>query len=58
MYNKIELQTKYNLIHEKEWIGGDTVTDICMLYQMSRKIFHSQSVIRTTNKFDYICNWF
>jgi hypothetical protein len=56
MYNKIELQTKYNLIHEKEWIGEDTVTDICMLYQMSRKIFDLSSIIRTTNKFDYICN--
>ncbi|HEU5172720.1 MAG TPA: helix-turn-helix domain-containing protein [Nitrososphaeraceae archaeon] len=33
----MELQTKYNLFHEKEWIG-DTVTDICIRYQISRKI--------------------
>ena len=26
---KIELQTKYNLLQEKEWTG-DTVTDICI----------------------------
>src|SRR5574342_923208 len=35
---KIELQTKFNLIHEKEWTG-DTVTDICARYQISRKSY-------------------
>ena len=36
---KIELQTKFNLIHEKE-LTGDTVTDICIRYQISRKIYY------------------
>src|SRR5574342_207769 len=36
---KIELQTKFNLIHEKEWTG-DTVTDICARYQISRKSYY------------------
>ena len=38
---KIELQTKFNLIHEKELIAvGDTVTDICARYQISRKSYY------------------
>ena len=36
---KIELQTKFNLIHEKEWTG-DSVTDICARYQVSRKSYY------------------
>ena len=36
---KIELQTKFNLIHEKEWTG-DTVTDICARYQVSTKTYY------------------
>ena len=36
---KIELQTKFNLIHEKEWTGGDTVTDICTRYNISTKTY-------------------
>ena len=28
----IESITKFNLIHEKEWIGGDTVSNICKRY--------------------------
>jgi len=31
------LKTRFNLIHEKEWTAGDTVTDICDRYQISRK---------------------
>ena len=37
---KIELQTKFNLIHEKEWTAGDTVTDICIRYHISRKTYY------------------
>ena len=36
---KIELQTKFNLIHEKD-LTGDTVTDICARYQVSRKSYY------------------
>ena len=36
---KIELQTKYNLIHEKEW-NGDSITDICIRYQISTKTYY------------------
>ena len=36
---KIELQTKFNLIHEKEWTG-DTIIDICNRYQISRKSYY------------------
>src|SRR5574339_964759 len=36
---KIELQTKFNLIHEKEWTAGDTVTDICTRYNISTKTY-------------------
>lgn len=36
---KIELQTKFNLIHEKEWTG-DSVIDICNRYQISRKVYY------------------
>ena len=34
--SKIDLQTKFNLVHEKD-STGDTVTDICIRYQISRK---------------------
>jgi hypothetical protein len=37
---KIELQTKFNLIHEKEWAAGDTVTDICARYKISRNSYY------------------
>jgi Homeodomain-like domain-containing protein len=37
---KIELQTKFNLIHEKESTGGDTVTDICARYNTSTKTYY------------------
>ncbi|MGE3858584.1 MAG: helix-turn-helix domain-containing protein [Nitrososphaeraceae archaeon] len=33
----MDLQTKFNLIHEKD-STGDTVTAICIRYQISRKI--------------------
>ena len=33
------MQTKFNLIHEKE-LTGDTVTDICIRYQISRKTYY------------------
>src|SRR5574342_360887 len=36
---KIELQTKFNLIHEKEWTG-DSVTDICARYHISTKTYY------------------
>ncbi|HET9805603.1 MAG TPA: hypothetical protein VFP49_01710 [Nitrososphaeraceae archaeon] len=42
MYNKIELQTKFNLIHEKESTGGDTVTDICAI--LANKNSHTNSL--------------
>jgi len=32
----IEIRTKFNLIHEKEWIG-DTISNICKRYGVSRK---------------------
>ena len=37
---KIELQTKFNLIHEKEWTAGDTVIDICARYNTSTKTYY------------------
>ena len=36
---EIKLQRKFNLIHEKEWTG-DTVTNICNRYQISRKSYY------------------
>ena len=38
--SKIELQTKFNLIHEKEWTAGDTVIDICARYNTSTKTYY------------------
>jgi len=35
----IELQRKFNLIHEHEWTGN-TVTDICKKYSVSRKTYY------------------
>jgi len=35
----IEIITKFNLIHEKEWTG-DTVSDICKRYGTSRKSYY------------------
>jgi transposase-like protein len=34
----IEIRTKFNLIHEKEWIG-DTISNICE-YDVSRKTYY------------------
>jgi transposase len=39
VYN-IDLQTKFNLIHEKGWTAGDSVTEICARYQISRKSYY------------------
>ncbi len=35
----IEIITKFNLIHEKEWTG-DTVSNICKRYGTSRKTYY------------------
>ena len=35
----IELERKFNLIHEHEWTGN-TVTDICKKYSVSRKTYY------------------
>jgi transposase len=35
----IEIRTKFNLIHESEWTG-DTVSNICKKYGVSRKTFY------------------
>ncbi len=35
----IEIKTKFNLIHEKEWIG-DTISNICKRYGVSRKTYY------------------
>ena len=35
----IEIRTKFNLIHEKEWIG-DTISNICKKYGVSRKTYY------------------
>jgi transposase len=35
----IEIRTKFNLIHEKEWIG-DTISNICKMYGVSRKTYY------------------
>jgi hypothetical protein len=35
----IEIRTKFNLIHEKEWTG-ETVSNICNRYGVSRKTYY------------------
>jgi transposase len=35
----IEIKTKFNLIHEKEWIGN-TISNICRRYGVSRKTYY------------------
>ncbi len=35
----IEIKTKFNLIHEKEWIG-ETISNICKRYGVSRKTYY------------------
>jgi transposase len=35
----IEIKTRFNLIHEKEWTG-DTVSNICKRYGTSRKTYY------------------
>ena len=35
----IEIRTKFNLIHQKEWTG-DTVSNICNRYDVSRKTYY------------------
>ena len=35
----IEIRKKFNLIHEKEWTG-DTITNICKRYGISRKTYY------------------
>src|SRR5262249_23650608 len=35
----IEIRTKFNLIHEKEWTG-DTISNICRRYDVSRKTYY------------------
>jgi len=35
----IEIRTKFNLIHEKEWTG-DTISNICKRYDVSRKTYY------------------
>ena len=35
----IEIKTRFNLIHEKEWTG-DTISNICKRYGVSRKTYY------------------
>jgi transposase InsO family protein len=35
----IEIRTKFNLIHEKDWTG-DTISNICKRYDVSRKTYY------------------
>ena len=35
----IEIRTKFNRIHEKEWTG-DTISNICKRYDVSRKTYY------------------
>ena len=35
----IEIRTRFNLIHEKEWTG-DTISNICKRYGVSRKTYY------------------
>jgi transposase len=35
----IDIKTRFNLIHEKEWTG-DTICNICKRYGVSRKTYH------------------
>ena len=35
----IEINRRFNLIHEKEWIG-DTISNICKRYGVSRKTYY------------------
>ena len=44
----IEIKTRFNLIHEKEWTG-DTISIICKRYGVSRKTC-TISGIRDTNR--------
>ncbi|MGC2382188.1 MAG: helix-turn-helix domain-containing protein, partial [Nitrososphaeraceae archaeon] len=37
--NHIEIKTRFNLIHEKEWTG-DTISIICKRYGVSRKTYY------------------
>ena len=37
--NRCQFRTKFNLIHEKEWIG-DTISNICKRYGVSRKTYY------------------
>ena len=43
----IEINRRFNLIHEKEWTG-DTISNICKRYGVSRK--RTISGIRDTNR--------
>jgi transposase len=36
---QIEIRTKFNLIHEREWTG-DTISNICKRYGVSRKTYY------------------
>jgi transposase len=35
----IEIRTRFNLIHEKEWTG-DSISNICKRYDVSRKTYY------------------
>lgn len=37
---KLEIIEKFNLIHEKEWTNGDSVSNICKRYGISRKTYY------------------
>ncbi len=54
----IEIITKFNLVHEKEWTG-DTVSDICKRYDVSRKTYYKWKNIYEENGIEGlsdICN--
>jgi transposase len=36
----IEIEKKFNLIHEKEWTDGESVSNICKRYGTSRKSYY------------------
>jgi transposase len=36
----MEIETRFNLIHEKKWTGHTTVSVICKRYSISRKTYY------------------
>ncbi|MBV9176868.1 MAG: helix-turn-helix domain-containing protein, partial [Nitrososphaeraceae archaeon] len=45
----IKIERRFNLIHEHEWTGSSTVTDICKKYSVSRKTYYKKWKNRYNN---------